>query len=220
MTLRSRNAGAILHHLGTDSPALTDAETLTDGSADENDYKDELFETQMRLTSATTTTADLTARVQDLKKQLVEQYNRATAAEGSFNTPAKPPAVYGISEILTLTSRLDAADAGTQIFKDDLEVSQATVAARDEKIVKMAEKYEDLHRKHFNMLENTKKMKADFEARYNGATFLQARVENLEYEREEIRENLQTSSANSRGESTCYDCKNTASAHHRENCCG
>ena len=67
MTLRSRNAGAIPHHLGTDSPALSDAETLTDGSADENDYKGELFETQMRLASATTTIADLTARVQDLR---------------------------------------------------------------------------------------------------------------------------------------------------------
>jgi hypothetical protein len=42
MTLRGRNAGGLGARLGSDSPALTDADTLTDGSVDGNEPKDEL----------------------------------------------------------------------------------------------------------------------------------------------------------------------------------
>jgi hypothetical protein len=87
----------------------------------------------MRLASATTTVVDLTARVQDLRKHLVEQYDRATAAEKRIESTAQSPSLQEQDDVTELRRRLHAAEASNQKLKTDLKVSQATVVARDEK---------------------------------------------------------------------------------------
>jgi hypothetical protein len=57
----------------------------------------------------------------------------------------------------------------------------------------MVEKQEDLHRKHFAMLEKAKNMKTDFKARYTGAAFLQARNRTWSTRKRKMREQLRES---------------------------
>ena len=162
------------------SPTLTDADTVTDGSTCDREPDDEVLKLQMQLTWTQT-------HLVELKKQLIEQYARANAAEKRLTeSAAKASSQASHEEAVESPRRLQDTEAATE----RIQTLVNDVRARDAKIEQMAVKYEDLSQKHFTAQENTLKMKKDLDARTNDVAFLQARNENLEFDRKELETKL------------------------------